>query len=183
LIATVTGPSRPPVAPCSASDLLIRVPSRDAALLQFRRHVTNRLALAILADQRLEFVTAPRLSTDPTRPPQAPPTFGPRSDVYDVRIDPLAIQLPNADFETDPLRLAVDAHPGTLPSVSTRLTLFEFQGRWQYEGFKTTSPEPIYRYQAERGQFRRREGLSGDVVYLLSLLLKPHFWEIEQAFD
>lgn len=165
------------------NEMLICVPSRDAALLQFRRHITNRLALAILADQRLEFVTAPRISSDATRPPQDAPTFGPRPDVYDVRVDPLAFQLPGGVyFETDALRLVVNAHPGLLPNASTRLTLERFQGRWNHDGFQTTSTEPIYSYQAERGQLRRRPGLSGDVAYLFQLLLAPHFEEIEQAF-
>jgi len=164
------------------TEMLICVPSRASALLQFRRHIINRLALAILADQRLEYVTAPRLSTDMTRPPQDAPVFGPRPDVYDVRVEPLGFQLPHAEFETDPLRLVVNAHPALLPSTSARLTLMEFQGRWKYEGFKLTSPEPIYQYQPERFQFRRRHGLSGDVIYMLSCLLEPHFWEIEQAF-
>lgn len=178
----MTGQDQPPTLLDRAPELLIRVPSRDAALLQFRRHIINRLALAILADQRLPLPAAPRLSTNPTRPPLAAPVPGQRSDVYDVRVDPLAVQLPDASFETDPLRLAVAAHPGTLPNASTRLTLAEFQGRGKYPGFQTTSSEPVYRYQAERGQLRRHEGLSGDVIYLFQLLLTPHFWEIEQAF-
>lgn len=164
----------PPIILDPTPELLIRVPSRDAALLQFRRHIINRLALALLADQRLEFVTAPRLSTDPTRPPQHAPAFGPRPDLYDVRVDSLAVQLPGVCFETDPLRLTVWAHPEMLPNASTRLSLAAFQGRGTHDGFQTTSTEPIYRYRPDRGQLRRRDGLSGDVVYLFQLLLVPH---------
>lgn len=140
--------------------------TREAAQRQYWRHVANRACLAILADQRHPVLTARQGSTDSTRPPQEAPHPGPGTDLYRVRVEPIQIN----DTETDWLQFDLLAEPTRPGNVLTLATLRDWPA--------PQSTEVLFRYWSARQQLVRRDGLSGDIVYLFEILLWPHAEEM-----
>lgn len=155
--------------------IIVKVPSREAAQRQYWRHVANRACLALLADQRHPILTARQGSTKSTRPPLEPPRPGVGSDVFRVRAEPIQIELPGETLQTDWLELDMLVKPELL-SQGNRLTL-EVLREWP----APKSSEVLFRYWETRHQLVRRDGLSGDVVYLFEILLYPFAADLLEA--
>lgn len=154
--------------------IIIAVPDRDSAQRQFWRHVANRACLSILADNRCPFWTPPQHSADPTRPPQHAPRTPPGGDLFEVRVDTIQLTLgASPPILTTPLTLLMLV---ALTGEGNRLTLAALR---DWPAPKTA--EPLFRYWDTRRQLVRRDGLSGDVVYLFEMLLAPHAAELLNA--
>jgi len=105
--------------------------NRDAAQSQFWRHVSNRAALSILANNRHPVLTSHSSAYSPRTP---------------IGSDTFACPVESIDI----------------------LTLAD-QRAWP----ESKTAEPLFRYSADRQEFRRREGLSDDVLALFEALLRP----------
>ena len=76
---------------------------------------------------------------------------------------------------TAPLRLKVLVAPSREASVRTLTTL----RTWP----TPQTPQVLFRYSRERRQLIRKDGLSGDVVFLFEELLKPHTAQLWAAMQ
>ena len=159
--AEVTMPKAPP-----QPAIVVAAPNSEAAQRQYWRHVANRAALAILADQRHPVLTAQHGSTNPTRGPEHPPRPTIGSDVFRVRAEPIQIELPGQTLQTDWLTLDMLVRPTRPGNV---LTLATFRD-WP----TPQSPDVLFKYRSHLKTLERRTGLSGDIVYLFQMLLWPH---------
>jgi len=142
------------------------VATQRTAQEQYWRHVANRTCLAILADDRMPLGIERLTVVHSTRARNQAGSKRAGSDVFFVEAEPVQILYQERTIMTAPLRLKVLVAPGGEASVRTLATL----RTWP----TPRTPQVLFRYAQDQRQLIRKNGLSGDVVFLFEQLLEPH---------
>ena len=158
-----------------APKIQLQVATQRTAQEQYWRHVANRTCLAILADHRTPLGTAPLTMIPSTRGRDQAGSKQAGSKVFDVHVEPVQFLYQERTIITAPLRLKVLVAPSGEASMRTLATL----RTWP----PPQSPQVLFRYGRERRQLIRKDGLSGDVVFLFEQLLKPHTAQLWAAMQ
>ena len=161
--------------PPTQPKIQLQVATQRTAQEQYWRHVANRTCLAILADHRTPLGTAPLTMISSTRGRDQAGSKRAGSEVFDVHVEPVQLLYQERTIITAPLRLKVLVAPSGEASVRTLATL----RTWP----TPPSPQVLFRYGQERRQLIRKDGLSGDVVFLFEELLKPHTAQLWAAMQ
>lgn len=154
--------------------MIIEVATHEAAQRQFWRHVANRACLAILADARVPLIRVG--AAQGTKPPQTVKNVV-GAEVYVVKAESIEIKIDNLTNKTQPIEIEVAINTNIL-SRGSIMTLDTIK-MWS----TPKTPEILFKYWSTRKQLVRREGLSGDVIYLFEELLRPHAKEILNALS
>jgi hypothetical protein len=165
----------------STSDLRVLVcPDRESAWRQYWRHAANAAVFAILTHAHVELMPSlhQQASVQPgTRPPNPDPA--PRQVdpyAYEVRVPRVVLQLPGSRPQrVDGQHLILSTWPGDLSEGQRLILRFLMDTpRAQNERDLLLHLDYLFRYDAARQQYRRRENASGDLPWLIEGLLGPH---------
>ena len=156
-------------------EIQLKVAIRRAAQEQYGRHVANRLALAILADNRTPLGEGQLTFTHSTRGRDQAPSKKAGGDIFYTKVEPVQLLYGERTIVTSPLSLKVLVKP---EAEGSRVTLATLR-TWP----TPKTPEVLYRYRRDLLSLERKPGLSGDLVYLFEELLKPHRVELLRAMN
>ena len=156
-------------------EIQLKVAIRRAAQDQYGRHVANRLALAILADNRTPLGEGQLTFTHSTRGRDQAPSKKAGGDIFYTKVEPVQLLYGERTILTSPLSLKVRVKP---ESEGGRITLATLR-TWP----APKTPEVLYRYRRDLQSLERKPGLSGDLVHLFEELLKPHRVELLRAMN
>ena len=156
-------------------DIVLRAPIRRTAIELYRKHVMNRMGLAILADSRTPLGEAKLTFMPSTRGRDQAGSKPVGSDVFVVKVEPVQLLYGERTIITAPLHLKVLVMP---EGEASRVTLATLR-TWPTP--RTT--EVLYRYRRDLQTFERKAGLSGDMVHLFEELLRPHQAKLMSALN
>ena len=161
--------------PPTQPKIQLQVATQRTAQEQYWRHVANRTCLAILADHRTPLGMARLTKIPSTRGRDQAGSKRAGSEVFDVHVEPVQFSCGERMIITAPLRLEVLVAPSGEANVRTLASL----RMWP----TPQSAQVLFRYGRERRQLIRKDGLSGDVVFLFEQLLKPHTAQLWAAMQ